>query len=620
MKTFLIPVRLLISFRKITQLMLLASAMCLLTTMAQAQDLPVVSGATYDGQEISWNPVDGALGYDIYISSSYVDTVVGITRYRPERLGTFRVAAFDGNGNYSPTVPADRTGLSNFVAVDELTSGVDQPENVRGIVYSVSAGELFWDRAVSRNLEYDVFLNGTLVGTTTGSSVFIDTLSSDNANLVSVVARSASGETSEQVILEFDTQLDVFPNAATTFDTGNSGTSAPIFRPASPQNVRVEVYGPNTLELFWDRTPFSANIVSTDVIRDGELIGSAEGNSFFDPTGNFNIGSTSAVPHTYELIAIDGNGNRSLPAIFNPGAFDPGAFDDSSEAIISRILGGITEVTTNNPHVQFFPTLQDLAIGGGLEALEEISAELIFDGNVLLASTTVFNCDSGTLTVDANTAAISSVSLSFEFCVLPNVGNIDGNFSLNGSDAGGYTATYSRLFIDSIDMPIDINGEVSLTVGRANGNRTLTYSNFEYGLIGNLLDDDGLDTVVTLNQQVADTVFDQPRHFFTTNFTVSAPFTNGEELTITTTERFEEIVVADELGTPNYINGQLIAETADGERLTWSADPANLDTWTARVAEGDGFRVILGAWSESARLPCLSANQEDESLTGCQFQ
>jgi len=53
------------------------------------------------------------------------------------------------------------------------------------------------------------------------------------------------------------------------------------------------------------------------------------------------------------------------------------------------------------------------------------------------------------------------------------------------------------VFIDSIDMPIDINGEVSLTVGRANGDRTLTYSNFEYGLIGNLLDDDGLDTVVT---------------------------------------------------------------------------------------------------------------------------
>ena len=169
-------------------------------------------------------------------------------------------------------------------------------------------------------------------------------------------------------------------------------------------------------------------------------------------------------------------------------------------------------------------------------------------------------------------------------------------------------------------MPIDINGEVNLTVGRASGSRTLTYSNFEYGFIGNLLDDDGLDTVVTLNQQVTDTVVEQPRHFFTTNFTVTAPFTNGEELTITTTERFENIVVADELGTPNYINGQLIAETADGERLTWSADPANLDTWTARVAEGDRSLVLLGFWSESARLPCISASREDESLIGCQFQ
>ena len=127
------------------------------------------------------------------------------------------MAAFDGNGNYSPTVPADRTGLSNFVAVDELTPGVDQPENVRGIVYSISAGEIFWDRAESRNLEYDVSLNGTLMGTTTGSSVFINTLSPDTANLVSVIARSAGGDTSEQIVLEFDTQRDAFPEAATVF-------------------------------------------------------------------------------------------------------------------------------------------------------------------------------------------------------------------------------------------------------------------------------------------------------------------------------------------------------------------------------------------------------------------
>ena len=599
---------------KSSRLALLAGTLLLLTTKVYSQDLPVVTGASYDGQEVSWNPVESAVGYDIYISTSYVDTVVGTTRYRPEQLGTFVVAAFDGNGNYSPTVPADRTSLSNFVAVDALAPGVDQPGIVRGVVYSTTAGEIFWDREVSRSLEYDVFLDGAPVGTTTGSSMFINTLSANTTNLVSVVARATTGETSEQVILEFNTQSGPFPAEANVSDT-----AAPAIRPVSPQNVIVAVYGPNTLELFWDREPTPANIVSTDVFRDGELIGNTVGNSFFDGNGSFSIGSISAVPHTYELIAIDGDGNRSLPTIFNPGAFDPGAFDDSTEAVVQRLLTGITEVTTNNPHVQFFPTLRDLAIGGGLEALEEISADLTFDGNNLLFSTTQFNCDSGTLTVDANTAAISSVQLRFELCNLGGVGNLDGVFSLVGSDAGGYTATYENLFIDLIDFPIDMNGEVSLSVGRANGNRTLTYNNFQYGIIGNLLDDEGLDTSVTLNQQLADTVVDQPRHFFTTNFTVNAPFTNGEELTITTAQRLTEVVVSDESGTPNYFSGQLIAETADGEQLRLIADTQNAATWQATIIDSDGSQSIFGFWSDTIRLPCISATPEDESLIGCPF-
>ena len=599
---------------KFSQLPLLAGALLLMTTKVYSQDLPVVTGASYDGQEVSWNPVESAVGYDIYLGASYVDTVVGTTRYRPEQLGTHVVAAFDGNGNYSPTVPADRTSLSNFVAVNELAPGVDQPENVTGIVYSTSAGEIFWDRAVFRTLEYDVFLDGAPIGTTTGGSMFINTLSANTTNLVSVVARAGTGETSEQVILEFNTQSGPFPAEANVSDA-----DAPAIRPVSPQNIIVAVYGPNTLELFWDREPTPANIVSTDVFRDGEFIGSAVGNSFFDGNGSFSIGSISAVPHTYELIAIDGDGNRSLPAIFNPGAFDPGAFDDSTEAVVLRLLTGITEVTTNNPHVQFFPALRDLAIGGGLEALEEISTDLTFDGDNLLFSTTQFNCDSGTLTVEANTAAISSVLMRFELCNLSGIGNLDGVFTIVGSDAGGYTATYENLFIDLIDFPIDMNGEVSLSVGRANGDRTLTYDNFQYGIIGNLLDDEGLDTSVTLNQQLADTVVDQPRHFFTTNFSVNAPFTNGEELTITTTQQLTEVVVSNESGTPNYFTGRLIAETADDEQLILIPDTQNADTWQATIIDSNGSQSIFGFWSDTIRLPCISATPEDEALIGCPF-
>jgi len=160
---------------KFSQLALLAGTLLLMTTKVYSQDLPVVTGASYDGQEVSWAPVESAVGYDIYLGASY--------------LGTHVVAAFDGNGNYSPTVPADRTSLSNFVAVNELAPGVDQPENVTGIVYSTSAGEIFWDRAVFRTLEYDVFLDGAPIGTTTGGSMFINTLSANTTNLPSGLFR-----------------------------------------------------------------------------------------------------------------------------------------------------------------------------------------------------------------------------------------------------------------------------------------------------------------------------------------------------------------------------------------------------------------------------------------------
>lgn len=608
------------NFSRLIRSTLLVSALLLIASKVHAQDLPLVSEATYDGQNITWSPIDDAIGYDLYLDSRYIDTVIGTVSYRPEQLGFYLVVGFDGNGNYSPMIPAEPIeSRSNFVVVNELDSGVDQPANVRGIVYSVTAGEIFWDRSVSRSLEYDVFLNGVPIATTSGSSVFFDILSSDSVNLVSVVARSVTGETSEQVLLEFDTQAGGFPIAANTSDT-----TSPTLRPASPQNVTLTVYGANAAELIWDRTQLVDDIVSTDVFRDGELIGSARGNSFFDGTGSFNFGSIIDIPHTYELVAIDSNGNRSLPAILNPGAFDPGAFDDSNASIVSRLLSGITEVTTNNPHVQWFPTLQGIAFGTGLESLEVISVEPVVEDNVLLLARTQYNCDGGTLTVETTSSAISSTFMTFDFCGLDN-GDFDGDFSLIGRDAGGYTARYDNFIVESIDFPVDMHGEVSLTVGRASGSRTLFYNDFQYGFIGNVLDDDGLDTSVTLNQLVADTVIEQPRRLFDTNFTVSAPFTNGQELTISTTSRFEDVVVSEESGQPNYTDGRLIAVTGNGEQLSLIADTGDATIYRATVRQGPsspvtGTQTFSGFWNESVMLPCISASPEDETLSGCPFR
>ncbi len=592
---------------------------------AQSLSLPVVTGASYDGREITWNAVEGAIGYDIYISSRYTATVVGTTTYRPEVTGRYVIAAFDGNGNYSATFPADRDdSTSNFVSVDQLTSGVEPPENVTGIVYSQSAGEIFWDRLPSRDLGYQVFLNGVELGSTAGDSFFVDTLPAGAINQISVVARTSTEETSGPVALEFNTLSGPFPSAATLIETTlpvmSPGQSLELL-PESPQNARLEIYGFDAAELFWDRPPLAANIVSTNIFRNGELIGSAEGNSFFDDTVilNFNGLRPNAILPVYELVAISSQGVSSLPAFIYPDALDPNENGESNTAIVSRLLSGITEVTTNSAHVQWFPILQGLANGGAEENFEEVSVEPIVEDGILLFVRTVYDCDFGTLILEQNSATISTTHMVFDECDNEN-GYFDGGFRLTGLDAGGYTASYEQLFIDLIDLPVDMDGEVTLTVDRATGGQILTYNDFTYGFVNDLLEDGAFDTGVTLNQQVADTVIGQPRHIFETNSTVSAPFTNGREVTVTTIDRFEEIVVSDDSGMPGYARGQLIVESSDGETLTLEADTGDVTSWRATLTQNGTSEEITGNWSATVMLPCISASPEDEAIFSCAFR
>lgn len=582
---------------------------------AQSVNLPVVSGTFYDGREITWNPVPNAIGYDIYMETRYLTTVVGTTSYRPEEVGFYVIAAFDVNGNYSPTFPSDQNAaISNFVAVEQLADGVDKPMNVSGIVYSLTAGEMFWDRSLSRNLEYEVFLNGESVGTTQGGSMFIDSLPTGVVNQVSVVALTLAGESSEQVMLEFDTQTGPFPSAATATDTG----LAAGMRPESPLNPEITVYGGTSAELFWDRPSLDANIVSTDVFRDGELLGSAQGNSFFDGTGTFifdfiNFGSRIEIPHTYELVAIDSSGNRSLPATLNPSAFDPGAFDDSNLSISRRLMAGISDVTTDNIHLRVFPQLQRLANGGAAELLDIVSVEPIVENNVLLYVRTQYQCaedfrteEPGTLIVEQN-AAISSTRMFFDDCLV-GFSSWDGGFTLTGLDAGGYSAIYDNFLVEDT---ISMQGEISLAVASTTGSEILTYSDFQYDWFRSPGNPEELSQSITLNQKVADADNDQPGQYFETNFTGFAPWTNGQELTITTTERFEDIVISEEPGTPNYTTGALVAETGNGETFVWSAGTGDDASWTSTVTQADGVsETFFGLWTDSVRLPCISVTLE----------
>lgn len=582
---------------------------------SQAAQLPPVTGAFYDGQQISWNPQAGAIGYDLYRNSRYHDTVVGVTSYVPELTGRYSIVAFNNNGQYSSWLV--RVDPDNVVQVDEQNSSVDAPTNVTGTVYSATAGEVFWDRLYSRSLEYRIFLNGTPVGSTTGSSFFLNSLLPDAINQISVVAETATGVQSEQVVLEFNTSAGPFPDQASLLD----GT-AQLLRPDSPQNARIELYSVDTAELFWDRPPLSADIVATDIFRDGELLGTTDGISFYDASGVFNYNQRVA-RHKYELVAINVNGERSLPAVINPGPFD-----GARQAVAQRLLEGVTEVTTNNAHVQWFAFFQSLAFGSLDGFAEQVSVENTVEEGFLVSSRAEYSClYGGSLTVVSAPTAIINTSLNFDLCS-GEAGEINGSFSLNGLDAGGYIATYDNLGIDTIETMFAMDGVVTMSIGRAFGNKTLSYQDFRYSTYAEQYDDEGLNLVneiftnATLNQQVSDTVIDQPRTLFTTNFTANGSWTNERDIAVSTTQRFEEAALGSAGAIANYSRGELLLESAnEADTLVLSADTGDINSWsvviTDNTIEGVAVETVTGAWDENIRLPCLTAFVEEVDATGC---
>ena len=85
---------------------------------------------------------------------------------------------------------------------------------------------------------------------------------------------------------------------------------SPSEPPSPPEDIRITIYSPTAAELFWTRAPQRERVRSTEVRRDGELIATVPGNSFYDDTRE------CGTAYVYELTAIDADGLRSEPSVF----------------------------------------------------------------------------------------------------------------------------------------------------------------------------------------------------------------------------------------------------------------------------------------------------------------
>lgn len=124
--------------------------------------LAKVTGITVNNMIISWTRVDGATEYEIYKNGTFLIKISGTTYAIPSDIATTSaVYTIKALGN-NVTIASDISSESAKISYLSVPTGVKLEGNV-----------LSWN-AVENAIGYDIYSNGTLIHSTTGSSTFIN--------------------------------------------------------------------------------------------------------------------------------------------------------------------------------------------------------------------------------------------------------------------------------------------------------------------------------------------------------------------------------------------------------------------------------------------------------------
>ena len=272
--------------------------------------------------ELFWERDPEVVVYEVFRDGASYASITGSSYFiggLPEVGTTSRwtVVGIDAGKDRSPeagitvTLASPAGGASSPSTDPGGSAAPPAPGNLRAVRYSATTAELFWERVPGANLTYTVLRDGASIGTTRGTSFFVDGLPAGAEQRFEVVAfdGSARGASANVTLGASGTGS---PSAGTPTAPAPSAPSAGG-APAAPVNARLEVYSDTTAELIWQRAPGSS-IARVEVVRDGTVIGTVTGNSFLD--GNRVAGRS----YTYELIAIGTDGRRSAAATVGGGA------------------------------------------------------------------------------------------------------------------------------------------------------------------------------------------------------------------------------------------------------------------------------------------------------------
>jgi chitodextrinase len=234
---------------------------------------------------LAWDSPGGSVAsYRVYRDGALVGSPTGTTftdtGLTSAQTYSYTVSAVDGsNVESAPTAPLPVTTLDTVPP--SIPTGLAQSAlgtTTVGLTWTASSDNV----AVTG---YDVLRNGSVVGTTTGTTYTDSNLTAATGYSYTVRARDAAGNTSSE-----STPLPV-----TTLT-------------APPTNLRTTAVAGTSVALAWDAP--SGSVAGYRVYRGGTLVGSPTGTTFTD------TGLTSAQTYSYTVTAVS-------PANVESGATPP---------------------------------------------------------------------------------------------------------------------------------------------------------------------------------------------------------------------------------------------------------------------------------------------------------
>ena len=295
------------------------------TTAPAAPSGLAVGSKTQTSIALSWNPSTdnvGVTGYDLLVNGSKVGTTTStshtFTSLTCGTTYTLGVDAFDAAGN--------RSSVSSVVTATSACTDTSAPSVPSGLSIgslTQTSIALSWNASTDNVgvTGYDLWVNGSKVGTTTSTSHTFTGLTCGTSYTLGVDAFDAAGNHSSV-------------NSVVSATSACSDTTAP----SAPSGLTVGSITQTSIALSWKVSTDNVGVTGYDVLVNGSKVGTTTS------TGYTFSSLTCGTSYTLGVAAFDAAGNRS--SVSTVPASTSACSDTTAPSVPSGLgLGSITQTS-----------------------------------------------------------------------------------------------------------------------------------------------------------------------------------------------------------------------------------------------------------------------------------